>query len=117
MQKLTKYKVFTRIFYYANVKVMVKFMRKKEIFTSKAFLPPIDVYIKYFKKAYKNNTLTDHGVLLQELEDKLKKYLKVKDVQCVTSATTGLQMAIKALAPDMTIIAPWREWSIKSREE
>ena len=97
MQKLTKYKVFTRIFYYANVKVMVKFMRKKEIFTSKAFLPPIDVYVKYLKKAYKNNTLTDHGVLLQELEDKLKKYLKVKDVQCVTSATTGLQMAIKAL--------------------
>lgn len=27
------------------------------------------------------------------------------------------EMAIKALAPDMTIIAPWREWSIKSREE
>lgn len=27
------------------------------------------------------------------------------------------EMAIKAFAPDMTIIAPWREWSIKSREE
>ena len=27
------------------------------------------------------------------------------------------EMAIKALAPDITIIAPWREWSIKSREE
>ena len=27
------------------------------------------------------------------------------------------EMAIKALAPDMTIIAQWREWSIKSREE
>ena len=27
------------------------------------------------------------------------------------------EMAIKALAPDMTIIAPGREWSIKSREE
>lgn len=27
------------------------------------------------------------------------------------------EMAIKALAPEMTIIAPWREWSIKSREE
>ncbi len=27
------------------------------------------------------------------------------------------ELAIKALAPDMTIIAPWREWDIKSREE
>ncbi len=27
------------------------------------------------------------------------------------------ELAIKAFAPDMTIIAPWREWTIKSRDE
>ena len=27
------------------------------------------------------------------------------------------ELTIKALAPEMAIIAPWREWSIKSREE
>ena len=27
------------------------------------------------------------------------------------------ELAVKALAPQMAIIAPWREWSIKSREE
>ncbi len=27
------------------------------------------------------------------------------------------ELAIKAIAPDMEIIAPWREWDIKSREE
>ena len=27
------------------------------------------------------------------------------------------ELTIKAFAPEMTIIAPWREWSIKSREE
>ena len=27
------------------------------------------------------------------------------------------ELSIKAFAPDMTIIAPWREWDIKSREE
>ena len=27
------------------------------------------------------------------------------------------ELAIKAFAPDMKIIAPWRIWSIKSREE
>ncbi len=29
----------------------------------------------------------------------------------------GFELAIKAFAPDMPIIAPWREWDIKSREE
>lgn len=75
-------------------------MRKREIYTTKAFLPPIDVYVKYLEKAYEQNTLTDHGVLLQEFEDRLKKYLNAKHAQCVTSATTGLQMAIKALCID-----------------
>jgi len=27
------------------------------------------------------------------------------------------ELAVKRFAPDMTIIAPWREWNIKSREE
>ena len=27
------------------------------------------------------------------------------------------ELAIKAFAPDMTVIAPWREWDIQSREE
>lgn len=70
---------------------------KKEIFTAKAFLPPINEFTDYVKKAYKRGSLTDHGILLQELEDKLRKYLKVENITCVTSATTGLQMAIHAL--------------------
>ena len=28
-----------------------------------------------------------------------------------------IELAIKAFAPDMPVIAPWREWNIKSREE
>ena len=27
------------------------------------------------------------------------------------------ELAIKRFAPEMTIIAPWREWSIKGRDE
>ena len=64
---------------------------KKEIFTAKAFLPPINEFTDYVKKAYKRGSLTDHGILLQELEDKLRKYLKVENITCVTSATTGLE--------------------------
>ena len=73
------------------------YMSEKEIFTNIAFLPPIEEYMSYVQKAYDQKTLTDHGILLQELEEKLADYLKVNEVQCVTSATTGLQMAIHAL--------------------
>ena len=31
--------------------------------------------------------------------------------------TGDIELAIKAIAPNMPIIAPWREWDIKSREE
>ena len=33
------------------------------------------------------------------------------------NAQVRFELTIKALAPEMKIIAPWREWSIKSREE
>lgn len=72
-------------------------MKNKEIFTSKAFLPPLNDYVGYVKKAYKQETLTDYGILLRELEQKLCEYLKVKNIKVVTSATTALEMAIKAL--------------------
>ena len=36
---------------------------------------------------------------------------------CKGNDQVRFELTIKAFAPDMTIIAPWREWSIKSREE
>ncbi len=72
----------------------------KIIYTNPAFLPPIEEYVKYLEKAYQRGSLTDHGILLDELEQRLKKYLNVQDLQCVTSATTALQIAIKALGID-----------------
>lgn len=76
------------------------FEMKKEIFTNPAFLPPLEDYVKHLQKAYERGSLTDYGILLTELEQKLKNYLKVDDLQCVTNATTALQIAIKALGID-----------------
>ena len=36
---------------------------------------------------------------------------------CKGNDQVRFELAIKAFAPDMPIIAPWREWSIKSRDE
>ena len=55
---------------------------------------------------------------------KLVEIAKAKGADAIAHGCTGkgndqvrFELAIKAFAPEMTIIAPWREWSIKSREE
>ncbi len=49
---------------------------------------------------------------------------KAENADAICHGCTGkgndqvrFELAIKAFAPDMPIIAPWREWNIKSREE
>lgn len=55
---------------------------------------------------------------------KLVEIAKAEGTDAIAHGCTGkgndqvrFELAIKAFAPEMTIIAPWREWSIKSREE
>ncbi len=55
---------------------------------------------------------------------RLVEIAKAEGADAICHGCTGkgndqvrFELAIKALAPEMTIIAPWREWSIKSREE
>ena len=55
---------------------------------------------------------------------KLVEIAKAEGADAIAHGCTGkgndqvrFELAIKAFAPEMTIIAPWREWSIKSREE
>ena len=49
---------------------------------------------------------------------------KAEDADAICHGCTGkgndqvrFELTIKAFAPEMTIIAPWREWDIKSRDE
>ena len=55
---------------------------------------------------------------------KLAEIAKAEGADAITHGATGkgndqvrFELAIKRFAPDMKIIAPWREWDIKSREE
>ncbi len=54
----------------------------------------------------------------------LVKIAKEKGADAIVHGCTGkgndqvrFELAIRHFAPDMTIIAPWREWSIQSRDE
>ena len=55
---------------------------------------------------------------------KLVEIAKAEGADAIAHGCTGkgndqvrFELAIKRFAPDMKIIAPWREWSIKSRDE
>ena len=54
----------------------------------------------------------------------LAEIAKKENADAICHGCTGkgndqvrFELTLKALAPDMAIIAPWREWSIKSRDE
>jgi dTDP-4-amino-4,6-dideoxygalactose transaminase len=64
---------------------------------TKSFLPPIEEYTKYLEGVWQSGHLTNHGPLVNELEQKLKDYLQVKHLFYVNNGTIALQIAIKAL--------------------
>jgi dTDP-4-amino-4,6-dideoxygalactose transaminase len=71
---------------------------------SKPYLPPLDQYNRYLAGIWERKWLTNNGPLVQELEDKLKKYLGVKHLLYVNNGTIALQIAIKALGTGGKII-------------
>ena len=64
---------------------------------TKSFLPPLDQYVQYLKGIWERGHLTNHGPLVNELEEKLKDYLGVKHFFFINNGTVALQIAIKAL--------------------
>ncbi|HBI33711.1 MAG TPA: aminotransferase DegT [Candidatus Moranbacteria bacterium] len=69
----------------------------KNIYVTKSFLPPMSKYQKYLDSIWDSCHLTNQGMLLNELEEKVKKYLKVKDMHIVSNGTIAIQLALNAL--------------------
>jgi dTDP-4-amino-4,6-dideoxygalactose transaminase len=64
---------------------------------TKPFLPPQQIYQSYLDGIWKRQWLTNMGPLANDLELKLKDFLRLDHVLFVTNGTIALQMAIKAL--------------------
>lgn len=64
---------------------------------TKTTLPPINKYIKYLKKIWANNWITNKGEFVLSLEKELEDYLKVKNLLAVNNGTIAMQLAFKAL--------------------
>jgi dTDP-4-amino-4,6-dideoxygalactose transaminase len=64
---------------------------------TKPFLPPIEEYNSYVAGIYQRNWLTNNGPLVNELELKLKEYLRLPHLLYLSNGTIAIQIAIKAL--------------------
>ena len=68
----------------------------KRIDVTKTFLPSQKKYQRYLDSIWRANRLTNQGPLLNQLESRLKKYLKVDNFHFVTNGTLALQIALNA---------------------
>ncbi len=64
---------------------------------TKPFLPDMQDYIEYLTGIWDRCWLTNNGPLVNDLELKLKDYLKVNHLLFMSNGTIALQIAIKAL--------------------
>ena len=73
---------------------------------------------------YENKYLLGTSFARPIIAKRIVESAKAEGADAICHGCTGkgndqvrFELTIKAFAPEMTIIAPWREWSIKSREE
>ena len=73
---------------------------------------------------YENKYLLGTSFARPLIAKRIVEIAKAEGADAICHGCTGkgndqvrFELTIKAFAPEMTIIAPWREWSIKSREE
>lgn len=67
------------------------------IFVTRPHLPPLEEYTRYLRGIWERRWLTNHGELVQELEERLKQYLGVEHLALMSNGTLALQLALKAL--------------------
>ena len=65
---------------------------------TKTYLPSFNEYVGQLDKIWQNGWITNNGLLVKELAEKLQAYLGVQNLELVANGTLALQIAIKALA-------------------
>lgn len=69
----------------------------KKIFVTQPSLPPIDEFIKETRDIFDSKWLTNMGQKHQELEGKLKDYLKLEGISLTVNGHLALELSLQAL--------------------
>lgn len=72
-------------------------MENKKILVTQSSMPPFEEYCNKIKIIWENTWLTNAGPLHNELEDKLKEYLKVNNLSLFNNGHLALFIAIQSL--------------------
>ena len=72
-------------------------MRNKRINVTKTYLPDKEKYKKYVDQIYSNGWITNNGPMVRLLEQKLSKYLGVKNIVLVSNGTVALEIEYRTL--------------------
>jgi len=69
----------------------------KAVHVTETYMPDLNKYQQYVKKLFQSKWISNNGVLVQELQERLENYLGVKNLLLVSNGTTALQIAYKLL--------------------
>jgi dTDP-4-amino-4,6-dideoxygalactose transaminase len=71
--------------------------KKKHIYVTEPFLPPLEEFYEYLKDIWESKWLTNNGHFHQELEHELCEYLGVSYISLFANGTLALITALQAL--------------------
>ena len=69
---------------------------KDKIFVTKTYLPNKAKFNEYLNKAWDRNWITNNGILVKSLEERISEELNSSDMLFVTNGTIALQLALKS---------------------
>ena len=72
-------------------------MEKEKIYVTRSSMPPYEEYIEAIKPLWDSHWLTNMGKYHKELEEKLKEYLDVPELELMVNGHMSLEMAIQAM--------------------
>ena len=81
-------------------------MFEKTFHVGRPNIPDKGKILSRFSKVIDNEWLTNNGPMVQELENKIQQYLRVKHCICVCNATIGLELLQRALDLKGEVIIP-----------
>ena len=91
---------------------------------SQEFVDDVIIPCMQMGAKYENVYLLGTSMARPIIAKRLVEIAKAEGADAICHGCTGkgndqvrFELTLKALAPEMAIIAPWREWSIKSRDE
>ena len=70
---------------------------EKKILVTQSSMPPIEEYMKLIQPLWESHWLTNMGSYHQQLEERLKEYLKVPEVALTVNGHMALELAIQSL--------------------